>query len=90
MIYVVELALVNLVGGVLFLCYILVSRIVIGVASHRCMLVITLLLHMLYVIGFFYSLVLMVRYCRHYTIVTYDLCGLLVLHGISGRAFAAI
>ena len=34
MIYVVELALVNLVvgggGGVLFLCYILVSRIVIG------------------------------------------------------------
>ena len=60
------------------------------VASHRCMLVITLLLHMLYVIGFFYSLVLMVRYYRHYTIVTYDLCGLLVLHGISGRAFATI
>ena len=46
------------------------------VASRRCMLVITLLLHMLYVIGFFYSLVLMVRYYRHYAIVTYDLCGI--------------
>ena len=46
--------------------------------SHRCMLVITLLLHMLYVIGFFYSLVLMIRYYRHYTIVTYDLCGITV------------
>ena len=54
------------------------------------MLVITLLLHMLYVIGLFCSVLLMVRYCRHYTIVTYDICGLLVLHGISGRAFAAI
>ena len=39
---------------------------------------------------YFYFVVLMVRYCRHYPIVTYDLCGLLVLHGISGRAFAAI
>ena len=46
------------------------------VASHRCMLVITLLLHMLYVIGFFYSLVLMVRYYRYYTIVTCDVCGI--------------
>ena len=46
------------------------------VASHRCMLVITLLLHMLYVIGFFYSLVLMVRYYRYHTIVTCDVCGI--------------
>ena len=32
----------------------------------------------------------MVRYYRYYTIVTYDICVMLVLHGISGRAFAAI
>ena len=32
----------------------------------------------------------MVRYYRRYTIVTYDILELLVLHGISGRAFAAI
>ena len=40
----------------------------------RCVLVITLLLHMLYVIGFYYFGMLMVRYYRHYTIVTYDIC----------------
>ena len=64
MIYVVELALVSLVGGLLFLCLHLGFTDCYWVASHRCMLVITLLLHMLYVIGFFYSLVLMVRYYR--------------------------
>ena len=38
------------------------------------MIVITLLLHMLYVIGFYYFGMLMVRYYRYYTIVTYDIC----------------
>ena len=32
----------------------------------------------------------MVRYYIYYMIVTYDYVVLLVLHGISGRAFAAI
>ena len=63
-------------GGYYYYVHILISWIVFWVTSHRCMLVITLLLHMLYVIGFFYSLVLMMRYYRHYTIVTYDLCGI--------------
>ena len=75
MIYVIELALGNLVGGVIPMLYLGITDCY-WVASHGCMLVITLLLHMLYVIGFFYSLVLMVRYYRHYTFVAYDLCGI--------------
>ena len=43
---------------------------------HKGMLVITLLLHMLYVIGYFHSLVLMVRYYSLYTIVAYNICGI--------------
>ena len=76
MIYAVELALVNLVRGGVIPMLLLGFTDCYWVASRKCMLVITLLLHMLYVIGFFYSLVLMVRYYRHYTIVTYDLCGI--------------
>ena len=41
-----------------------------------CMLVITLLLHMLYVILFHYTDMLMVRYYSYYTVVTYDICGM--------------
>ena len=64
-------------GGYCYYVHILVSRIVLydyWFTSYRCMLVITLLLHMLYVIGFHYFSMLMVRYCRYYTVVTYDIC----------------
>ena len=44
------------------------------ITSYRCMLVITLLLHMLYVICLHYFSMLMVRYYRYYTVVTYDIC----------------
>ena len=64
-------------GGYYYYVHILVSQIVFfcfWVTSYRCMLVITLLLHMLYVIGFHCFSMLMVRYCRYYTVVTYDIC----------------
>ena len=39
-----------------------------------CMLGITLLLRMLYVLSFHYTNMLMVRYYSYYTVVTYDIC----------------
>ena len=86
MIYVVELVSVNSIGGgggggYYYYVHILVSRIVLYVLGlllfffiFRCMIVMTLLLHMLYVIGLYYFGMLMVRYYRCYTIVTYDIC----------------
>ena len=78
MIYVVELVSVNSVGGgLLLLCSyfgLTDCSLCSWITSYRCMLVITLLLHMLYVIGFYYFSMLMVRYCRYYTVVTYDIC----------------
>ena len=81
MIYVVELVSVNSVGGggggVIITMFIFWSHGLFfcsWVTSYRCMLVITLLLHMLYVIGFHCFSMLMVRYCRYYTVVTYDIC----------------
>ena len=56
------------------LCYVLCLYV--RISSYRCMLVITLLLHMLYVICYCYFTMLMVRYYRYYTIVTYDICGM--------------
>ena len=63
-------------GGYYYYVHILVSRIVFcsWVTSCRCMLVITLLLHMLCLIGFHCFSMLMVRYCRYYMVVTYDIC----------------
>ena len=51
------------------LCYVLFP-----VTSYKCMLVITLLLRMLYVLSFRYTNMVMVRYYRYYTVVTYDIC----------------
>ena len=47
---------------------------ILPVTSYRCMLGITLLLCMLYVLSFHYTNMLMVRYYRYYTVVTYDIC----------------
>ena len=44
------------------------------VTSYWCMLGITLLLRMLYVLSFHYTNMLMVRYYSYYTVVTYDIC----------------
>ena len=42
--------------------------------SYWCMLGITLLLRMLYVMSFCYTSMLMVRCYSYYTVVTYDIC----------------
>ena len=56
-----------------------------------CMLGITLLLHMLYVLSFHYINMLMVRYYSYYTVVTYMIYVLwLVLDGNSSGAVTAI
>ena len=47
---------------------------ILPVTSYWCMLGITLLLRMLYVLSFHYTNMLMVRYYRYYTVVTYDIC----------------
>ena len=47
---------------------------ILPVTSYWCMLGITLLLRMLYVLSFHYTDMLMVRYYRYYMVVTYDIC----------------
>ena len=47
---------------------------ILPVTSCWCMLGITLLLRMLYVMSFRYISMLMVRYYSYYTVVTYDIC----------------
>ena len=47
---------------------------VVPVTSCWCMLGITLLLRMLYVLSFHYTNMLMARYYSYYTVVTYDIC----------------
>ena len=71
------------------LCYVLCLYV--RISSYRCMLVITLLLHMLYVICYcyftmrlWYDIIDITRLLHMIYVV------LLVLHGNSGRAVAAI
>ena len=47
---------------------------ILPVTSYWCMLGITLLLRMLYVLSFHYTDMLMVRYYSYYKVVTYDIC----------------
>ena len=47
---------------------------ILPVTSYWCMLGITPLLRMLYVLSFHYTIMLMVRYYSYYTVVTYDIC----------------
>ena len=47
---------------------------ILPVTSYWCMLGVTLLLRMLYVMSFCYTSMLMVRYYSCYTVVTYDIC----------------
>ena len=47
---------------------------ILPVTSYWCMLGVTLLLRMLYVMSFCYTSMLMVQYYSFYTVVTYDIC----------------
>ena len=49
---------------------------ILPVTSYWCMLGVTLLLRMLYVMSFCYTSMLMVRYYSFYTVVTYDICAM--------------
>ena len=49
---------------------------ILPVTSYWCMLGITLLLRMLYVLSFHYTNMLMVRCYSYYTVVTYGICAM--------------